>query len=216
MTPLYILVEGPTEERFVKQTLIPHLQGMAPPGNSDVRVWIVETSRDAQGRKRRGGGRWGKWQKDLMRLKEIKSCRFTTLFDLYGLPGDFPKLEQHSSIVDTTRRAEMLEQAMVAAVGDWRFIPYIQRHEFEALVLAALNQLEQLLEGEDLAGLRRLRGEIAGHAPEDVNDGPETAPSKRLERFIPSYQKKLCTDLWRWKTPEWPRSAPPVRVSIPG
>lgn len=188
---LFIVVEGQTEEAFVNKVLAPHLYRGTPPGFLDVRPVIVQTSRDAQGRKRRGGGSWGKWVKDMKRLAAEPQGRFTSMFDLYGLPVDFPQLEECSGVSDTVRRAEMLEQAMVAAVGDWRFIPYIQRHEFEALVLAALNQLEQLLEGEDLAGLRRLRGEIAGHPPEDVNDGPETAPSKRLGRFIPGYRKTV-------------------------
>jgi hypothetical protein len=188
---LFIVVEGQTEEAFVNKVLAPHLYRLTPPGHLDVRPMIVQTSRDAQGRKRRGGGSWGKWLGDLRCLIAQQQGRFTTMFDLYGLPEDFPRWAECSITADTARRAEALENAMAEAVDDWRFIPYIQRHEFEALVLAAVDHLEQLLEGEGLAGLQLLRNDIAGAAPEDVNDGTETAPSKRLKRFISSYSKTL-------------------------
>lgn len=66
----------------------------------------------------------------------------------------------------------------------------MQVHEFEALVLAALDGLEgQLDASADLAGLTKLRAHLGHLAPEDINDGPATAPSKRLMGAIPSYQK---------------------------
>lgn len=81
---------------------------------------------------------------------------------------------------------------MERAVNDRRLIPYLQRHEFEALVLAGLSELEKLLDAEeDLRGVAELRTQLAGAAPEDVNDGRETAPSKRLLRLIPSYRKTV-------------------------
>jgi len=44
---LYVLVEGQTEEEFVKSVLVPHLWRR----RIEVRVSVVETSRDAFGRK---------------------------------------------------------------------------------------------------------------------------------------------------------------------
>ena len=49
--------------------------------------------------------------------------RFTTMFDLYGLPEDFPELAVHSREMDTVKRAELLEGAMAKAVRDHRLIP---------------------------------------------------------------------------------------------
>lgn len=40
-----------------------------------------------------------------------------------------------------------------------------------------------------------LEREVRGLPPEDVNDGRQTAPSKRLLRHIPSYDKTLCGPL---------------------
>lgn len=188
MIRLYFVVEGQTEEKFVERVLMPHLQTYG----LDIHVLIVETSRDAYGRKRRGGGKWRQWHGDLRRLlaeQRGSIVRVTTLFDLYGLPSDFPQLDRFGGDGDTVRRAQSLEQAMAEAIDDYRFIPYLQRHEFEALVLACLDPLEDLLDAEEKPGVAALRNEIRHSTPEDVNDGPLTAPSKRLLRHIPSYRK---------------------------
>jgi len=187
---LYVLVEGQTEQEFVDKVLGPHLHAHS--------VWvhslIVETSRDAQGVKRRGGGRWKQWGRDLRRVAMQQNgpdVRLSTMFDLYGLPDDYPGLAEHSSVMDTVRRAELLEACMAAEVDDHRLVPYLQRHEFEALVLASLDPLERILAEEDRIGLKSLATVVAASSPENVNDGPTTAPSKRLKQAIPSYRKTL-------------------------
>jgi len=190
-TRLYVLVEGQTEEEFVKSVLAPHLEPIG--------VWVyaivVETSRDLSGHKRRGGGHWKRWRSDLGLLTKQQhgaGVWFTTMFDLYGLPKDFPELDVHRKVVDTTLRASLLEDAMARAVSDRRFVPNIQRHEFEALVLASLDSLAKLFEDStDLSGVASLRQVLQNLAPEDINDGKTTAPSKRLEAAIPSYRKTL-------------------------
>jgi len=76
-------------------------------------------------------------------------------------------------------------------IDDHRFIPYVQRHEFEALVLSGLEHLrEQLADSDARLALDGLRNELGNTASEDVNDGPETAPSKRLLARVPGYNKK--------------------------
>jgi Domain of unknown function (DUF4276) len=190
VTRLYVLVEGQSEEEFVKSVLALHLGAQ---GTLAIPI-IVETSRDRFGRKRRGGGDWTKWRRDLLRLTGQHHgplARFTTMFDLHGLPRNFPKLAEHRAVADTKRRAELLEAAMSEDVGDWRLIPYLQRHEFEALVLASINELKALLDAQDQQGAQTLLALVAAVGPEDVNDGDATAPSKRLEANIPSYQKTV-------------------------
>ena len=100
---------------------------------------IVTTRRDVRtGRKvGQGGGRWSKWHRDLtiqMRAKPGNDVRFTTLFDVYGLPPDFPGLAEAAKERTPHARVQRLEEAMRAALDDWRFIPYLQLHEFEAYV----------------------------------------------------------------------------------
>lgn len=188
---VFIVVEGQTEELLVKKVLKPHLEVM--------NVWaipiIVATSRQKAGAKNKGGGRWAHWHNDLIKLSNEhrgNDVRFTTLFDLYGLPGDFPDYNKFYKDQNTIRRTENLEAAMLKDIGDKRLIPYIQRHEIEALVLVDLEPLAAIADpGSQSKGVVALQQNIDGLAPEDINDGPTTAPSKRLLSFVPGYSKTL-------------------------
>jgi hypothetical protein len=191
MIPLKVVGEGSTEGAFVAQTLAPHLLRYGVTIEGPI---IVTTSRDRTGRKRRGGGMWKQWRADLRAVMRDtrQDVRYTTMFDLYGLPSDFPGLAEHGKQPDTCRRAELLEQSLLQDIGDHRLIPYLQRHEFEALVLCGLDVLDRLLDAHaDRRGLESLGASIAGMLPEDIDDGHETAPSKRLGKCLPSYQKAL-------------------------
>jgi hypothetical protein len=123
----------------------------------------------------------------------------STLCDLYGLPDDFPDRAHQPGDADHGSRCARLERAMVRDItgssddcGAWRLIPYIQCHEFEALVLAASHCLVDLFDADDQRdGLLSLRSEISGIPPEDINDSPLTSPSHRLRRLIPGYRKAV-------------------------
>jgi Domain of unknown function (DUF4276) len=189
VTRLIVVVEGQTEEAFINLVLKPHLE------NRQVWAWatIVGTARaKKRGRGGVGGGHYARWEADLR--KHLRSnaadLAVTTLFDLYGLPRDFPDFNKNSAISDNRERCEAFEKSLGVAIDDRRLIPYIQRHEFEALVLASLSSLRGLLDAEDqLNGLDILERELTGTDPEDINDGPATAPSKRLAAHIPGYNK---------------------------
>lgn len=191
MTDLYVVCEGQTEEAFVESVLAPHLQLH---GVVAIPI-VVTTSRDGTGEKRQGGGRWKHWNRDLTLVMKQHRKRarvaFTTFFDLYGLPADFPGLGARGADRDTVRRAGALESELAKVFDEHRLIPYLQRHEFEALVLSCLDDLEEVLDADDRAGVATLRDELGTAAPEDVNDGPETAPSKRLLRCIPGFRKTV-------------------------
>jgi len=189
---LIIVVEGQTEEAFVKDVLKPHLDSCGVFTSATIVGKLVAQKR---GHRNRGGGHWRHWHRDLQRIlggDRSDNLRVTTLFDLYGLPVDFPGLDEHGADLDTLRRCEALETSLGEVIGDLRFIPYIQRHEFEALVLASLSSLREVLDAEDdLAGLDALEAEIDDVPPEEVNDGEKTAPSKRLVARIPGFSKTL-------------------------
>ena len=63
------------------------------------------------------------------------------MFDLYALPNDFPKFEEAKKCADVYRKVEVLEEAFKEDIGDYRFLPYIQLHEFEALILSKPEEL---------------------------------------------------------------------------
>ncbi len=111
------------------------------------------------------------------------------MIDLYALPRDFPEHERCYRHDSAARRVECLEQAMGEAIGDRRLIPYVQKHEFEALVFASLDALEERVPCAARVGLVELRKVMRSCGPEDVDDGENTAPSKRLQAHIPRYNK---------------------------
>jgi hypothetical protein len=176
---LFVVVEGETEEFFVKAVVQPHL-------------WTFEVHPEPINV--HGGRSWERWRNVLTKLMKSQpgDARFTTLFDLYGLPKDFPGLGASKAVVDTSQRADLLEAEMKAVLADERLIPYLQRHEMEALLYTDLLVLRGLLDAkDDLDGLDRLRQSTAVLPPEDINDDVTTAPSKRLLSHIGSYVKTV-------------------------
>lgn len=189
MIRLHITAEGQTEQRFAKMVLAPHLC----PFQITVDARCVLTSRNKrQGKEYRGGlVSYAKAKEDIQRwLKEDNhpECRFTTMFDLYALPQDFPGYGEAQKLSDAYQKVAMLEARLKEDIGDERFLPYIQLHEFEALILADPQQLdwEYLEHDAAIAGLISMVGD---ENPELINNSPETAPSKRILAAIPEYDK---------------------------
>jgi len=190
---LIIVVEGQTESNFVKRVLCPHLQSSGITASATIVGKAKAADRGRSGPGTRGGNRYADWKRDIrncLNSNRGPDFQLTTLGDLYGLPDDFPGWAPQAGDHDTAARCDRLEKALKNDINDWKFCPYIQRHEFEALVFAAQDCLGDLFDADDqLSGLARLRSEVAGMAPEEINDSPVTAPSKRLLRQIPGYRK---------------------------
>ncbi len=113
------------------------------------------------------------------------------MFDLYALPDDFPAYEESKAIRDPYERIRVLEEAFKKNIENERFIPYIQLHEFEALVLAnpANLEAEYFEHKEAIKGrLQNVLDEVGGNT-ELINDNPTTAPSKRILKVIHEYDK---------------------------
>ena len=72
---------------------------------------------------------------------------FTTMFDLYALPNDFPDYEAAKALGEPYKRVAALETAFAKAINDERFIPYIQLHEFEALLFCGIEHLAKRYPG---------------------------------------------------------------------
>lgn len=69
-----------------------------------------------------------------------------------------------------------------------RFLPYVQMHEFEALLFARPSAIAEAMRNASKAtDLDAIRAAFAN--PEEINDSANTAPSKRIESLFPSYQK---------------------------
>lgn len=192
MIRLHFVVEGQTEETFVNQTLAPHLARLSV--FSDARC--VATSRKRGVKYRGGGNSYEKVKNDIARwMREDRGAdaRFTTMLDLYALPAGFPAYESAPALNDPRRRVNAIESALKEDIGDWRFIPYIQLHEFEALLLSNPQKLAVQFHDSE-AGIRRLADMASRYSsPEMIDDGVETAPSKRIIAEIPEYSGRKAS-----------------------
>ncbi|MBA2497704.1 MAG: DUF4276 family protein [Acidimicrobiia bacterium] len=90
MKRLHVLVEGQTEEVFVRDVLAPHLQEF---GTFTTAI-IVATKRVRAGGKCRGGvTSWTQVERQLrLLLGDSDVVGVTTMLDLYGLPSGWPGL----------------------------------------------------------------------------------------------------------------------------
>ena len=109
------------------------------------------------------------------------------MFDFYGLPQDFPGYTESQRITDVYQKISFLEKSFQDDIGDSRFIPYIQLHEFETLIFANPQELDwEYLEHDNaIEELKRVANSYGN--PELINDGFETSPSKRIIDAIPEH-----------------------------
>ncbi len=184
---LHFVVEGQTEETFVNRTLIPHLASYSVWGN----VRSVMTGRKRGVIHRGGLVSYAKAKRDIslwMKEDQNPDTFFTTMFDLYALPSDFPSFEAGRNINDPYERVAFLEKAIGDDIGQHRFLPYIQLYEFEALLLADPQKLdwEYIEHTEAIRKLINMASQFA--SPELIDDGEQSAPSKRIIHEIPEYE----------------------------
>ncbi len=182
---LYVTVEGQSEKEFADKALKPHLAGYA----IDVRPRVVVTNRKLG--KRGGVLDFEKIRGDMSRLiKEDRygDARFTTMVDLYALPSEFPGWDEARKKTSPLERVKVLEKALETEFDEPRFIPFIQLHEFEALLYCDLAELQRRIANSE-AGIKALKAEVGAMAPEEINEGATTAPSKRIIRHVPIYER---------------------------
>ena len=190
-------MEGQTEETFVNAVLGPHLYGC---GYTQVSARLLGNARQ---RSRRGGIRgWHTVRDDILKhLKEDTGCLATTMVDYYALPqsgvGAWPGRQQAGGL-PFSRKASTVQGALVAnicsALGGGfnpaRFVPYVIMHEFEGLLFSDCSRFAEGIGHPELVPqLQTIRN--AFPSPEEINDSPCTAPSKRVKALVPHYEKPL-------------------------
>lgn len=172
---LRVLCEGPTEYNFVNLVLAPHLRQQS-------RVYARPENL--------GGIKSFKKLRSAIKA-EIGRSRahqyVTTMIDLYALP-DYPGDPRVEGLRGAAR-ASRIEATMAQELPSSNFLPYIQVHEFEAFVFVDLELLPGAFpDGEANGAIEGLQRSVGSLAPEDIDDGAATAPSKRLIRAIPAYE----------------------------
>jgi hypothetical protein len=194
MLRLFVHVEGQTEEEFVNSVLREHLLS---------RGYLVSAHILGEARtrsKKRGIPPWPSARRDILNhLKQDPGCIATTIVDYYGMPQgehDGWPGRQTTGILTSEQMAQRVEDAIhqdvVREMGPRfdarRFVPFVMMHEFEGLLFSDCGVFCRLISRSDLEPqLRTIRDSFP--TPEDINDSPLTAPSKRLLKLIPTYDK---------------------------
>jgi hypothetical protein len=186
----FILVEGQTEERFVKDVLQPEM-----PHDLFLQPVIIATKRVFSGGKFKGGvPSYPKIRSEVMRLlHDASAVVVTTMLDYYALPSTFPSRGNPSGATPAAK-VENVEAAWDADIAQKRFFSYLSLHEFEALLFCDPDEIANGFARPELASqLHSIRNSF--DTPEDINDHPDTAPSARLEQLYPRYSKPFFGSL---------------------
>lgn len=194
---LLVHVEGQTEETFVNEVLQPHL---LQSGYVSVAARLLGNARL---RRNRGGIRsWPIAKNEIVgHLRNDAGCIATTMVDFYGLPsegdGAWPG-RANTAHLACLLRVHALEQAlkndvsseMGSSFNENRFVPFVMMHEFEGLLFSDPTAFARAVGRPELESeFKKIRDEFT--TPEEINDSPLTAPSKRVELHMPEYEKPL-------------------------
>ena len=189
---IYIVVEGQTEQTFVRDVLAPQMA----PG----KIYLHPALIGKPGHK--GGDiRFGKATNDIGNfLRQRKDTYITTMFDYFRIDSEWPgkadvlRQLKTGTTLTASQKAEILEAATRKEImgifpgcdSENRFIPYIEMHEFEALLFSDADILAAKTE-IDISLLRKIIEKYDN--PEEINDDPKNAPGKRLESLKDGYRK---------------------------
>jgi len=189
MTRVHVVVEGPTEESFIKNVLAQTLWTR--------QVYLTPIILGPPGHKG-GNTNYARVKKDVVvLLKQDQMAYCSTMLDFYGLGEGFPGLPlplNLPNIEKVTRIEQAVKADIVAEVGerrpDIRFLPYLQLHEYEGLLFSDPAAFASGIGQRHLAQqFEAVRNRFA--TPEDIDDDANTAPSKRVLSAYPPYRKVL-------------------------
>jgi hypothetical protein len=180
-----VLVEGQTEQTFIKNLLSPYIADI-----TEQRIFLTPTQVGKQG----GDVRFTRYQKDIgLHLKQSADTYVTLMVDYYGIRKDWPGFEESKRQATHSKKAAVMNQETAKKVQELfpesaihRFIPYVSMHELEALYFSDPASLAHIMNVE------KKKIELILHdcgEPEAINDNFETAPSKRLEKLSPTFKK---------------------------
>lgn len=192
MKRVFVVVEGETEERFLRQVVYNHfiVRGI----HIEAQQWLTNRKLGTKG----GGNNFDLIENHINRLaskyKHDQNVFISSMIDLYGFPkqGNTVYDAEVNKLNNGKEKALLLEEKLAQRIQNKNFIPYVQLHEFEALLLVKPESLLSFYTEKD-AEIESLKTEISGLEPEEINENPENAPSKRIIRYLTSYSKQKTT-----------------------
>jgi len=184
MKRLYIVVEGETEQEFVKNLIAPFFYNF---NIFEVTALLINTSKFGKG----GFVNYEHLKNDVIKLlKSEKNIIVTMFVDYFRIPKNIPNYSyccnKNTNIYE---KVLCLEKAIEEDISDNRFIPYIQLHEFEALLFSSNIGFEKYFEMLIFNKTKNIINKYEN--PELINDNPTTSPSKRLLSIINNYDKVI-------------------------
>ncbi len=189
LSRVLLLAEGFTEERFVKNVLAPHLLSYGV----YLTPTVVNTKVLVSGERLKGGGDFGKLESNLRGLlRDSAAGAITMFYDYYAFPTNFPPQFPAPNLADGlgAKGADSLEGALATYFNDPRFKPFVHLHEFEAFMFVNAEITAASLVNRSLE--KKIAAERAAFEnAEAINDGVNTAPSKRIKRLAPTFDKPL-------------------------
>jgi hypothetical protein len=189
MLRIHVVVEGETEESFIRNVLAPTFHS---------RLIFLNPIILGQPGHKGGNTNYARVRKDVLTiLKQDQTACCSTMLGLYGLGKGFPGTPLPENLPNL-QKVERIEQAfrtdIVAQAQEWRadarFLPYIQLHEFEGLLFSDPPRFAAGIRQPHLA-TRFTAVRAAFATPEDINEGVNTAPSKQVEGIYPAYRKAV-------------------------
>lgn len=190
MKKIFVVTEGQSETNFVKKVMVPYFAGRC----ILIPITVVTKTDGRHGKIYKGGvSNYGQIRNTL--LKTLNSAAkntdsyVTTMFDFYRLPADVPGVLDAEKVNDPYEKVRIIEREILKTEGydENFFFPYIELHEFEAMIFSDVTKLEEAYFEYDLTALKECVKVQSN--PELINDGVETAPSKRIINCINCFDK---------------------------
>lgn len=147
---------------------------------------LIRTSKTGRG----GFGNYEHLKNDAKRLLSSKKSDFvvSTFVDFFRIP-EVPQKERWEKKATHIEQVEEMEQCIAEDINDSRFIPYIQLHEFEALLFSSNKGFESFFSEDNAKDTQQIINTF--NNPENINTTPTGAPSKRLLAIKDDYDKVI-------------------------
>jgi len=185
MKRIRIVVEGQTEESFVKNILEPHFFKL----NIYPFPYPVITKETPIAKYTGGYVKYPKLYMQIMaHLRDKNAVAITTMLDLYKLPDSFPG-KKDLKLEDCYEKVTELEKLFSDSISRERFIPYIQLHEFESLLFSSPAEIAFGFKNEKKTERKLNRVLEECKKPELIDEGEITHPSMRLKSICLGYDK---------------------------
>lgn len=172
-----VLCEGQSEREFVSKVLRPHLACHLKPislkrNNEFGMVSATFLKASIKGA-----------------IGNLRDHQYvTTMIDLYAIPKDY--ISEEAARLKREDKARAIETRLAEEMPNPHWLPYVQLHELEALLFVDLDSLTETLAASNVEeSIRKLKSTVEGLSPEEINEDKNSAPSKRILRYVPAYAK---------------------------